>query len=389
MGDKVISRRDFVKIAAVGVAAAQFAPHLLANEIKKPLLRWGIIGTGHRARRHIPAIKMLSYMDVVAACDTDNSRLKLGLERIGKTVRTYTDYRKLLADPEVDAVLVCTPNCLHPDMVMDALKAGKYVMSEKPMAVSFDECKAMKQAEEASSKFVLYTLQLRYSYRYRELKKYVDSGIIGKPQYIFLPEYRGDWYTGDPWLYTIPETGEKINWRYWYAASGGSLSEKMCHYFDIINWIVGDTPEKILCNGGINHYKDKRNTWDHASVHLEYAGDVKALVSLCMYGPERLDPQIIGEKGSLHLMDDYVLFQGTGAAKGKTEKLPLTKEVGHGNGKGVETAVIRMYEEFYNCVQNNCRPFIGVGQAMAASKVAWLAELSAERNAQVLWDEIQ
>ena len=389
-----ISRRNFVRVAAAGLAGTQLVPRLLANEIKKPLLRWGLIGTGHRAGKHIDAINLFSYMSIVAICDTCDRRLKSSAGHVGKAVRTYTDYRQLLADPEVDAVLICTPNLFHPDMVIDALRAGKYVMSEKPMGISFEQCKAMKKAEEAVSKFVLYTLQLRYSCRYQELKKYVDSGIIGKPQYIFLPEYRGNWYTGDPWLYTIPETGKKINWRYWHACSGGLLNEEMCHHFDIINWVLGDTPEKVLCNGGINHYKDGRNTWDHAGVHLEYAGDIKVLISLCMYAPQRLDPQIIGEKGSLHLMNDYIFFEGTGSTKGKTEKLPLTKEVGHEFGgmiqskNRVETAVIRMYEDFYNCVQKNCRPVIGAEQAMAASKVAWLAELSAKKNAQVLWNEI-
>ena len=215
MADGTVSRRNFVKKAAIGVAfGTQFASRLMANEKKKPLLRWGLIGTGHRCRHHINAIKTFPYMDIVATCDTDDRRLQLGVERVGKTVRTYKNYRELLADPEVEAVLVCTPNLFHEDMVIDSLKADKYVMSEKPMAISFEQCKAMKKAEEASSKFVLYTLQLRYSYKYQNFREYVDSGKIGKPQYIFLPEHRGNWQTRDPWLYTIPETGKKINWRY-------------------------------------------------------------------------------------------------------------------------------------------------------------------------------
>ena len=113
-----------------------------------------------------------------------------------------------------------------------------------------------------------------------------------------------------------------------------------------------------------------------------------------MYAPNRLDPQIIGEKGSLYLKEDHVLFEEAGT-RNKGIKLPLTAEVGHGGGiagenrgGNVETAVIRMYEDFYNCVQNHSRPFVGVDQAMAASKVAWLADLAAKRNAQVLWSEI-
>ena len=154
-----ISRRNFVRVAAAGLAGTQLVPRLLANEIKKPLLRWGLIGTGHRAGKHIDAINLFSYMSIVAICDTCDRRLKSSAGHVGKAVRTYTDYRQLLADPEVDAVLICTPNLFHPDMVIDALRAGKYVMSEKPMGISFEQCKAMKKAEEAVSKFVLYTLQ--------------------------------------------------------------------------------------------------------------------------------------------------------------------------------------------------------------------------------------
>lgn len=392
MNDKGISRRKFVKNSALGLAlGTHLSSSLMAENDNKPVLKWGVIGTGHRARHHIRTLNQLPCMNIVATCDTDEDNLKLGVQRVGKPVRTYKDYRDLLNDPQVEAVLVCTPNIFHKEMVIAALKADKYVMSEKPMAVSYDECLEMEKAEKAASKFVLYSLQLRYSYKFGDLKKVIDSGKIGKPQYIFLPEYRGDWYTTNPWMYTDPKTGKKINWRYSHAASGGTLSEKMCHYFDIINWILGSPPEKILCNGGINHYNDDRDTWDHASVHLEYPNNTKALISLCMYAPPRLDPQIIGELGSLHLTEDHILFEGTGSQKGKTEKIPLTKEVGHGvkgPKNGLETAVVRMYQDFYNCVQSKTRPSIGIKQAMIASKIAWLGELSAKTNAQVTWNQM-
>lgn len=390
------SRRDFVKKTAVGVGVvygSQFAAKVFSAE-KGPLLRWGLVGTGQRCRHHIDAIRILPNMDVVATCDVNERRLKKGVERVGQSVRTYSDYRDLLSDPEVDAVLVCTPNLFHKDMVIDALKADKYVMSEKPMAVNIQECREMKAAEEASKQFVLYTLQLRYSYRFGDLKRVIDSGKIGKPQYIFLPEYRGNWFTTDPWMYTDPKTGKKINWRYSHAASGGTLSEKMCHYIDIVNWMVGANPIKIMCNGGINHYQDNRDTWDHASLHLEYEDNTKALLSNCMYyGSHRVGAQIIGELGSLRLMNDHILFESYASrdARPVTEKIPLTKEVGHGTGgatKGVETAILRMYEDFYKCVQNGTRPFVGINEAMSASKVAWLGELSSQKGRTVHWDEL-
>jgi len=363
---------------------------VLGEEAEPPLeksVRWGIIGTGARSRHHIKAVNMFSDMDILAACDVDEGRLQLGLERIGKPVAAYKDYQELLARSNINAVLVCAPNMFHKEMVLASLEAGKHVLCEKPMATTWEDCLAMKKAQEDSSLVVVYGLQLRHSCRYRQLREIIQSGKIGAPQYVLLPEYRGDWNLGNVWQYTDPETGRRMNWRFSQVATGGTLNEKMCHYFDIINWMLDDVPTRVYGNGGISHYKDKRETWDHASVHLEYPNGAKALVSLCMFGPKRLDPQIIGEEGSLHLMKDCVLFQGTGPNRKKQEEISLTKEVRHGQ-KGTETAVLEMYQDFRDCVKNGRKPYVDVEKAVPSSKIAWLAELSAERRAEVAWDEL-
>ncbi len=385
------SRRDFLRTSALGLAAGLASDRLAFGEESGPVMgnsvRWGIIGTGARSRHHIKAMKMFSDMDILAACDVDEGRLQLGLERIGKPVAVYKEYQKLLARPDINAVLVCTPNLCHKEMVVAALEAGKHVLCEKPMATTWEECLAMKKAEDDSERVVMYGLQLRYSRRYRQLREIIQSGKIGAPQYVLLPEYRGDWNRGNVWRYTDPVTGKQMNWRFSQVASGGTLNEKMCHYFDIINWMLDDVPTRIYGNGGITHYEDGRETWDHASVHLEYRNGVKALVSLCMFGPKRLDPQIIGEEGSLLLLKECVLFQGTGPNAKKQEEISLTKEVGHGQ-KGTETAVLEMYQDFRDCVKNGRKPHVDAEKAMPSSKIAWLAELSAERHAETAWDEL-
>ena len=87
-------------------------------------------------------------MRILGVCDVMENHLAAAAKKApGAT--TYTDYHKLLANPDINAVLIATPNCVHKEVVLAALEAGKHVMCEKPMAASWDECKAMKAAADA------------------------------------------------------------------------------------------------------------------------------------------------------------------------------------------------------------------------------------------------
>ena len=386
-----MSRRGFLK-SSLAVGAALTAPSVLRGAAPAggsgQVLRFGIIGTGARgSKAHIPALMANPQIQLLAACDIMEKHLQQGLTKIGKPVVAYSDYQKLLANPDIDAVMIATPNCVHKEVVLAALQAGKHVMCEKPMAVSFDECKAVQSAIAASSKTVLFCMQLRYSLEYEQLRKAIESGMIGKPKHLLFAEFRGDWNRGDVWKYNDPKQGP-VNWRFSHAASGGTLSEKVCHYFDILHWMMGEHPASVACNGGIAAYKDGRDTWDHATTILTYPSGAVATHNLCMFGPKRLELQIIGEEGSLTVSaaSKTILHQ----AKAKKEELALPEETRHGagTGKGLETAVVRMYSDFLDCVANNKRPWMDVEKAMTSSKTAWLGELSSERKQEVKWEDI-
>jgi hypothetical protein len=104
-----------------------------------------------------------------------------------------------------------------------------------------------------------------------------------------------------------------------------------------------------------------------------------------MYAPNRLDMQVIGEEGSLHVLEDYLLLQKHGSRDG--EKIALPTEKRHGQG-GMETAVVRVYEDFIDCVKNHKKPTYGTEPAMASSKISWLGELSDSRKREVKWEDI-
>ena len=307
-------------------------PTLLAQQTPSPrekLLRWGIIGTGSRGlKAHVPALKSFKEFEVLGACDVMENHLAAALKRLGSGCEGYKDYQKLLANPDINAVMIATPNCWHKEMVLAALQAGKHVLCEKPMAASFEECKAMQKAIAGSSQVVLFSMQLRYSPHYQALRQAIEAGRIGRPKYALMAEFRGDWNNKDVWLYKHPKTGVSMNWRFSHAASGGTLSEKVCHYFDILAWMLGENPASVQCEGGIAQYHDGRDTWDYATTVLRYPSGATATHSLCMFGPHRMDLQIIGEEGSIKSSNESpnLLLE----ARGRHEELKPPEETRHG-----------------------------------------------------------
>src|SRR4051794_13789677 len=265
-----ISRRRFLKASAASAAILSTGAVWSQSTTQSSKLRWGVIGAGHRGNIHINAIKSFDkQMQILGVCDVMENHLAQGAKKAGESVQKYSDYQKLLANPDIDTVLIATPNMWHKEMVLAALDAKKNVMCEKPLAVNIDECKAIKSAVEATKQTALFTMQLRYSAHYAEVRKAIEGGRIGKPKILTMSEFRGDWNRGDVWKFKDPKVGE-VNWRFSHLASGGTLNEKVCHYFDILHWMVGENPASISCTGGIAKYTGGRDTWDHATTTMRY-----------------------------------------------------------------------------------------------------------------------
>lgn len=147
-------------------------------------LKIGIIGSGGIAQScHMPGYESVPDLcEMVAVCDVDPATAQKAAEKFGIT-KTYTDYRKLLEDKEIDAVSVATPNAFHLHPTVDALKAGKHVLCEKPLAMNAKEAKLMCQAAKESGKILQVGLQTRFSGPAMFLKDYIDHGHMGKIYY--------------------------------------------------------------------------------------------------------------------------------------------------------------------------------------------------------------
>ncbi len=144
-------------------------------------IRVGVIGTGGIAMsRHIPELLECLDAEIVAICDINPDALAKAKEKIGnENVKCYTDYKELIADPDVDAVEVCTPNNLHARMAIAALEAGKPVNLEKPVAMSYDEALSIIEAEKKSSAFGMTCFTYRFMPAVRYAVHLMKQGLLG------------------------------------------------------------------------------------------------------------------------------------------------------------------------------------------------------------------
>ena len=149
-------------------------------------LNIAVIGCGMIGREHIERIQnRIRGAKVVAVCDVFEEGAKKGAEIAGAGTKVYTDFNEAINDPDVNAVVVTTPGAFHKDPVIAAIKAGKPVFSEKPLANTAADCKAVVDAEMASGKHLVQVgFMRRYDRGYRQVKELLDSGKFGAPMVV-------------------------------------------------------------------------------------------------------------------------------------------------------------------------------------------------------------
>ena len=395
------SRRKFLAtsaITAAGLVASQ-TRSLLADSPQpnnstaraSAFLHWGIIGTGTRgAFTHIPALTEAPDSELIALCDVAQDRLSLAAGKVAHPVATYGDYQKLLDNPDINAVVIAVPNLLHREILLAALQAGKHVLCEKPAGASPEDAAQMETAANNAKTVVMFGMQYRNAPKSRKMAELVAGGHVGKPRYMVQNCSRGDWnLSPNVWRYLDPKLGnEPVNWRFSHAASGGTLNEFSCHYLDLLHGYAGNLPTAVACAGGISVYKDGRDTWDHATVTLKYPGDLTAVHTLCLFGPSRADLQIIGDEGSIESVGDtFRLVQFVKKGAKRTTK-SQTIELNEPPSRGIDAAVVALYEDFRTCVQTGKKPDASPARALAASRTCWLAEAASEREAEIKWEEL-
>lgn len=218
------------------------------------IVKIGIIGCGGIANgKHMPSLKKIKNVQMVAFCDIIEERAVKAAEKYGvEGAKVYTDYKELLKDRDIEVVHVCTPNRSHAFISIDAMEAGKHVMCEKPMAKTYKEAKEMLDASERTGMKLTIGYQSRWRADSLYLKKMCEDGELGEIYYGKAIALRRR---------AVPTWGVFLNE---YEQGGGPLIDIGTHALDLTLWMMDNYKPKMVVGTTfekLKNQKDCGNAW--------------------------------------------------------------------------------------------------------------------------------
>ncbi|HUA61957.1 MAG TPA: Gfo/Idh/MocA family oxidoreductase [Verrucomicrobiae bacterium] len=324
------SRRNFISKVATGLAGSLAASSALGANDR---IRIGIIGPGDRGKEILRQALALENVDCIGAADVYTRRLDEA-KAIAANAKTYSDYRKLLEDKDIDAVLIATPQHLHADCFVAALDAGKHVYQEKTMAFNPSHAKRMRAAfhKAGPNRVVQIGHQWTSTGQMTDALSYLKPDLMGKITYIQSRMYRNTPHGKPQWSRQIypdmtPENivwksflGEApdrpfdanryLNWRFFWDYSGGNVFENMCHQLSFWYKAMGlNIPAKVTMTGGLYLWKDGREVPDTMAVSMEH--DEMLFTWDSGFGNERLavTEDVLGDNGSISHTQTSIRYQ--------------------------------------------------------------------------------
>jgi predicted dehydrogenase len=260
---------------------------------------YGIIGTGMMGVEHIYNINAIDSAEVIAVSDPTDSSLAAGIEAAeGEEIAGFSDHKGLLAHPGVNAVVVASPNFTHHDILADVLASGAHVLIEKPMCTTVADCQnVIAMVEETKAAFPDRVVQVGLEYRYMpavaRLASEVANGAVGTPRMVAIREHRF------PFLVKVD------NWNRFSANTGGTLVEKCCHFFDLMNLLLDERPSRVMASGAqdVNHLDEvydgqSSDILDNAYVIVDYPSGARAMLDLCMFAEATYNQEEISVVGN-------------------------------------------------------------------------------------------
>ena len=391
-------------------------------------LNIGVIGVGPNPRRsnalYSEAKQFKGRVHFTAVCDVDGRHVAHAVKQYkadGFEVKGYKDFRDLIADKSVDAVIVATPDHWHAIIAIAAMKAGKDVYCEKPLTLTIEEALAMKKVT-AETKRVLQTgsqQRTEMGHRFRVATELVRSGRVGKIEKIECriganpqsgaikevePPKELDW---DMWLGPTPKVpyrleGGKTNchyeFRWWYDYSGGKMTDWGAHHIDIAQWMMnmdGSGPIAVEALEAAKPYDkgDGYNCHETFKVQHTYANGVKMEVShgagstvkglVETSGNARKGDLSGGENGVLVVGDKGTLFVGRGLLLASDKEIfaPLKDDP-----KLYPSRPANHMGNFLDCVKSRETPICGAEVGAGSVIVCHISTIALRTGLKLGWD---
>lgn len=280
-GTPNLSRRNFLKMGSFApLIGVQNAVELQAAEAYREAhtpprsdeqVNCALIGFGPWGREIAATLADLPEANLMAICDNYDVMLRRA-QRSNPDASRHTDYREILDNPDVQAVIVATPTHLHKDIVLAALEAGKNVYCEAPMAASIEDARTMALAAKAAKDQIFQVgLFYRSEPQYRSVFGFIRSGALGQPIMA-----RAQWHTKESWRRTSPNSArmQAINWRLDADVSTGLIGEVGMQQLEAAGWFLQGRPAAVSGFGQVMLWKDGRVVPDTVQAVFEYPNGV-------------------------------------------------------------------------------------------------------------------
>ena len=430
------NRRKFIKQSVLSTAglsignevfSAPFSQKVLGSNNK---IRVGFIGLGNRGSQLLNWFMQNDDVEIAAFCDVyepyisrdrslvSKKYLEMGKvpkmnESLSSNVKRYKDYRELLAQKDIDAVCISTPDHWHALQTIHSFEAGKHVYVEKPLTITIKEGREMINAQKKYGKVCAVGLNRRGSPIYQELVKKVQEGVIGKvttaraqrtsnmfPNGIgtlkpAAPPKDFDW---NMWLGPRDFRPYQYNmapyfFRWWkeYSSQMGNWG---VHYLDVIRWMMGESaPIAITANGGKYAVQDDRNIPDTMEVLFEMPS--KAIIKFSIHeangggGIKGGEVELNGSKGNLLASQEgYEITPSRSGQFQSWDKLvaPSEKKL---YGLSSNDSTFNLIRNFLDCIVSGQEPVCTLEEGHRSTCFAHLANISLELRQRIEWDPIK
>lgn len=473
---KHLGRRDFISGMGMLTLAGQIDPSIAEKTLEIPefgesddKIRLGIIGFGFRGEqlaramgfatsawieeqksnaekdpRHT-ALKDFNELqdlgvEIAGVCDVFDSRLNKGVRTFGGNPKGYTDYRELIKDKSIDAVIIATPDHWHATMAMDAAKAGKHVYLEKCMTRTAEEALQLRNVVKAKGVIFQLGHQGRQSDSNHKAKNLVDQGTLGKISLVEITTNRNNPFGA--WLWPIDEDGNEntinwekfegpaenkmpfyperfFRWRCWYDYGTGMAGDLLTHEYDALNFILDlGIPDSAIASGGIYYYNDGRDVPDVFQANFEYVDQkLSLLYSGTLANGTPRGSLIMGTDATLELGNSLRVWAESQSVKYKnrieagiidpskpmvnysTENLEIDGLTSATSKYFADRGLLYTYQggrrydtthlhlaEWLNCIRNGIKPSCDINKGFEEAITAHMATESYRKGKKVFWD---
>ena len=349
-------------------------------------VRYGIIGSGMMGLEHLWNLHHVPGAAVTAIADPNqpSREFTIAMDEGKSSITEFEDHRELLASGLVDAVVIATPNMTHRAILDDVLATDLHLLVEKPLCTTVADCRSVIDSAQARrdrgcNSVIWVGLEYRYMPPVARLLQEVRGGLVGPPKMVAIREHR------------FPFLAKVGDWNRFNRNTGGTLVEKCCHFFDLMNQVTDDRPVQVMASGAqdVNHLDERYDgqvpdILDNAFVIVDFEGGARALLDLCMFAEASQHQEEISVVGPLGKVEAFLPEATVRTGLREAGRAGVTTEEVHDPRVAYEGfhhgSSYLEHLDFIDAVRSGTEPGVGLDEGLLSVAMGVAAQRSIERG---------